>query len=189
MGVFLTVCALSAAAAILASWFLMPRLVEAYSRLRRKTFVMRPETELQPERDVDMRAALTRLARRARPHLRLSNRSGWPERHRCEQACLLNLENSPEDCIVSAMVRQWYDGASCFLCSRPLGDFPWYEHHPAALSPDGVTVPWNEVAVSRLPEVLAAYSPICWNCHAVESFRREHGTMMVHRPTHIRSIH
>jgi hypothetical protein len=189
MSVLLGVSIVLAAAAIAVSWFLIPRLVEVHNRLRGKPFVTCPEAGLPAEVEVDaMHAALSTITGAGRPHLRLSNCSRWPEKRNCRQECLAQIQESPDACIVGSLVQQWYEGTSCVLCDRPLGEFRWYEHHPAALSPEGMTLAWNTVALERLPEVMATHRPVCWNCHIIETFRREHGNPAAHRPTHIRSI-
>jgi hypothetical protein len=189
MNVFLWQSILLAAIAIVASLVVVPRLVETYRGFRGRRFVLCPETRLPAEVKVNAAlAVLSTAVAGGRPCLRLSECSRWPERRNCGQECLAQVEASPDGCLVRSIVQDLYAGTSCALCGRRLGEFRWYEHYPAALSPEGVTVEWNTIPLEKLPEVLATYSPICWNCHIAETFRRGHGDLVTHRPTHIRSV-
>jgi hypothetical protein len=84
--------------------------------------------------------------------------------------------------VAATISRQWYEGKSCVVCRRSLDHLDWLQHKPAALGPDRRTVEWRNVAPEKIPELLATHSPICWNCHNVETFRREHPELVVERP-------
>lgn len=113
--------------------------------------------------------------------VRLSACSRWPERQGCDQRCLAQIEQSPTSCLVSHMVAEWYEGKSCALCSKPIGEIVWHERPPAVLAPDGVASEWSEIAPETLPRVFASCVPLCWSCYLAESFRREFPELPVDR--------
>jgi len=114
--------------------------------------------------------------------LRLKSCSRWPERQGCGQECLAKIEAAPEDCLVRTILTKWYKGKSCIYCGKPLEEMDWLEHKPALMSPDHVTVEWKELRPETIPEVLATYTPVCWNCHVAQSFRRRYPHLVVDRP-------
>jgi hypothetical protein len=126
------------------------------------------------------RAALKILAGPQR--LRLSECSRWPERAGCGQECLSQIEAAPEGCLVRNIVARWYAGKECVYCHKPFGEINWLDHKPALMDPELKTVQWDQVPAEHLPDVLATHLPVCWNCHVVESFRREHSDLIVERP-------
>lgn len=116
------------------------------------------------------------------PRLRLQDCSRWQVRERCDEPCLSQLANAPEQCLVRRIATLWYEGKSCAFCHRPIPRVEWPSHQPALMDPHGRTVQWHEVPPEQLPQVLASFRPVCWNCHVTETFRREHPEMVVERP-------
>jgi hypothetical protein len=114
--------------------------------------------------------------------LELSQCSRWPEKAGCGQECLRQIEAQPTDCMVRSIVARWYEGTSCVLCGKPLGEIDWLERRPALLSPDLHTVQWPSVAPERLPEVLATHRPVCYSCHVAETFREQHPELVTENP-------
>lgn len=112
-------------------------------------------------------------------HLRECSR--WPERSQCDQACLREIESSPMNCLVSTMVKGWYAGKACHFCGKEIGEIVWHERPPGVLRPDGTTAEWKGVAPQDLPEIFKTCEPVCWACHVVEDFRREHPNEVVQR--------
>jgi hypothetical protein len=163
--------------------------IKTYRRFRGKMLVTCPETHGPAGVSVDARrAALTDLT--GEPVLRLTACTRWPEREGCDQACLAQIERSPEGCLVRTMLTDWYARRSCALCGR---DFPhvdsydhtavwWYDKKPALRSPDGRTVEWHEIAVETLPEVLETHHPLCWDCLIVDKLHRTHPELVTVRP-------
>lgn len=162
---------------------LLPPLIRTYRRFRGKRLVICPETRQPVAVDVDAtHAALGAMREPGWPHLRLTTCTRWPERSDCGQECVTQIEEAPEDCLVQSVIATWYMDRSCVLCGRPLGEFHWYEHFPAALGPEDKSLEWTSLEPERIPEVLATHRPICWNCHIVETFRREHPELVTDRP-------
>jgi hypothetical protein len=117
----------------------------------------------------------------ARQELRLKDCSRWPEKKNCGQECLRQIDNAPDGCLVSSILAGWYAGRECVCCGKPLGAMEWHERKPALLSPDGRSVEWQELRAEQVPDVLATHRPVCWNCHIVETFRRQHPELVVER--------
>jgi len=122
------------------------------------------------------------------PELRLASCSRWPERAGCGQECLKQIEAAPEDCLVRNLLTQWYAGKSCVSCGRPIGEISMAGAKPAVLFADKVSVEWSQIPADRLPETLAASSPICFACHMGNTLVRTHPELAVdrHRTTDAR---
>jgi len=158
-----------------------------YRRFRGRRLVTCPATKKPAAVTVDASKAAVSAAL-GEPRLRIQDCSCWPqpqpgqgERRRCGQACLAQIEAAPEDCLIKTMVTRWYAGKSCVLCRSPIDEVDWLGQKPAVMGPDRNTVQWDEVTPEHLPEVLASYQPVCWNCHVAESFRRQHPELVVDR--------
>jgi hypothetical protein len=122
--------------------------------------------------------------------LRLNSCTRWPGRADCDQDCVYQIANAPEDCAVRTMLAEFYEGRSCVLCSKPLAGPRWDEHKPALLRAyDRRTFECRELPPEALPVVLDAYLPVCWDCHIAESFRRDHPELVTDRdsktPAHV----
>lgn len=156
-------------------------MAEAYVQFRGRRVITCPETHQCATVEVDAgRAAISRVL--GQPALRLSECSRWPERQNCGQECLAQIEAAPADCLLVTMLKKWYEGKSCVYCGKPLGEVNWLEHRPAARSPEGKTIQWNEVPAEAIPQMLQTYQPVCWNCHVAATFRRLHAELVVDRP-------
>jgi hypothetical protein len=166
---------------ILAALYFVARFVGAeFLKYRGKRVITCPETRKPAAVDVDAgHAALT--AAIGHTDLRLKTCSRWPERKDCGQECLLQVELSPEDCLVRNMLTNWYAGKRCVSCGKEFGEIAWLDRKPALLSPDGQTVEWSELTPEKVPDTLATHFSVCWDCHITESFCREHPEMIVDR--------
>lgn len=153
-----------------------------FAKFKGERLVTCPETKQPAAVEVNAgRAGLESLLGDGR--LRLSECSRWPERHGCGQECLKQIESAPEDCLVRTIVSRWYAGKKCAYCGKPIGAIDWLGGQQAALlDPAEITIQWNQVPAERLPDVFAAYKPVCWDCHVVQTFRREHPGVGVERP-------
>ena len=170
-----------AVVAVGAVYVLFPTIVGAYLRLRGKRVVQCPETRRPAGVEVDAgRAAIASAF--GEPRLRLRDCTRWPERADCGQQCLAEIEAAPEECLVRTIVSRWYEDKRCVLCHKPIAPSNWALHKPALIDPNRTTHEWREIQVDELSEVFSTYQPICWNCHVAETFRREHGDLVVERP-------
>jgi hypothetical protein len=119
------------------------------------------------------------------PDLRLESCSRWPERQGCGQECLRQIESAPEDCLMRNILKHWCEGKTCAVCGKPLGQIHLADHKPALLNPEHSTVEWGQIRPETVPAVLETHAPVCWNCHIVQTFCREHPEMVVDRSRHI----
>jgi hypothetical protein len=113
---------------------------------------------------------------------RLADCSRWPERHACGRECLVQIEKSPDDCLVRTIVTAWYEDKKCVVCGKPLGHVDWHERKPAVMDQQGRARPWPEVAPESLPQVLATHRPVCFDCYVAETFRAQHPELVLDNP-------
>lgn len=156
------------------------RLAALWAKYRGRRLVTCPENQTPAGVALDARhAALSGLG--FQPQLRLSSCSRWPERAGCGQACLSQIEASPEGCLVWNILVQWYEGKSCRACGRPIGPIVAAGAKPALFTADNSSVEWSEIPAERLPEVLSAAEPICFACHMASKMMREHPELVTDR--------
>ena len=166
--------------ALAALYFVVQFVVGTFVRYRGRRVITCPETRKPAAIEVDARhAALT--AAISHPDLRLKSCSRWPERDDCGQECLLQVELSPEDCLLRNILTGWYEDKHCVSCGKAFGDIHWLDKQPALLSPEGKTFEWSELAPEKVPEALATHFPVCWDCHITETFCRQHPDLIVDR--------
>jgi hypothetical protein len=115
------------------------------------------------------------------PALRLDTCSRWPERHDCGQECLRQIELAPDGCLVRNILAKWYEGKNCAICGQPFTEIQWADHKPALWSPEQRTVAWSAIRPEAVPHTLETHLPVCWNCHIVQTFCREHPDLVVDR--------
>jgi hypothetical protein len=157
------------------------RVLRPYLRLRGTRVVNCPDNQRPAAVELDAaHAALTSSL--WRPSLRLEQCSRWPEKAGCGQACLQQVEASPEDCLVRTILTRWYDGKTCGFCGKSLGTIDWGQHRPALLAPSGKTFEWSEIDAVTLAETLATHRAVCWNCHVAETFRRQRPDLVIDNP-------
>lgn len=113
--------------------------------------------------------------------LHLKSCSRWPEMAGCDEACLRQIQESPHGCAVQTIVAQWYEGKSCHFCGRHIERIVWHERPPAVRTREGQTAEWKDIAPQDLQVVFMTADAVCWACHVVETFRREHPELVVER--------
>ncbi|HAF15693.1 MAG TPA: hypothetical protein DHU55_07775 [Blastocatellia bacterium] len=150
-------------------------------RYRESRIITCPDTGEAVMVEVDaVHAALTSLA--GAPDIRLRNCRRWPINENCGQECLTQLDVAPPECLVSAVLRRWYDSKQCIYCGKPFQHIQLTDHKPALQSPDGELVEWRQVPIENISIVMDTYSPVCWDCYVAQSFRRDHPELVVYRP-------
>ncbi|HKY05935.1 MAG TPA: hypothetical protein VJQ56_13655 [Blastocatellia bacterium] len=154
-----------------ALYFVVPFALTALFKYRGKRVITCPETRQPAAVEVDARHAAATAAI-GRLDLRLKDCSRWPEKKDCDQACLLQVELSPEECLLRNIIARWYAGKSCVLCGRPFGHINWIDHKPAIMDEEGKTLEWGEIAAERVPAAMDTHTPVCWDCHVAETLRR-----------------
>lgn len=115
------------------------------------------------------------------PRLVIASCSHWPERAGCDQACLSQIEASPEGTLVRNIVAKWYDERTCVYCAMPIHDVGFGAVVPALLSPDGALREWKDVAIEELPRMLESAGAVCARCELVEDFRRRFPNRVIDR--------
>lgn len=174
--------------ALAALYFVFPLVAGAFLRYRGKRVITCPETRKPAAVEVDARhAALT--AAISHPDLRLKSCSRWPEREDCGQECLLQIELSPEGCLLRNILTDWYANKHCVSCGKKFGEIHWSDNKPALLSLEGRTVEWSELRPEEVPGLLATHYPVCWDCHITETFCREHPELIIDRSRISEGIH
>jgi len=126
------------------------------------------------------RAAVAAIAGKER--IELCQCSRWPERADCDQACLPELKENPEEHGVWTIAAHWYEGKKCFYCGRVITPLSHLDHPPGLVGFDGKIIEWNQIPAEKLPAQFASAHPVCWNCSVVESFRQQHPELIVVRP-------
>lgn len=152
----------TAVVAIGALIFLVSPVVRWYLRHRGTRIVTCPETKTPAAVEVD--AFHYAFSDDYAKKLHLKECSRWPERENCGEECLRQIEAAPEDCTIRAVVTKWYGDKNCALCGRAIGKIDWPKHKPGVLGPDRKTALWSEFRPEMLPEVMATYQPVCWDC-------------------------
>lgn len=176
-----TVISIAMAAAGLALLYLLYRSAgRAYFKSRGVRVVTCPENTQPAAVTLDALHAATSTLRSAH-ELHLQNCSRWPERKDCGQSCLQQIETSPDGYLVRSILTSWYHDKTCAICGKPVGEIHWADHKPAILSPDRRTLEWHEVKPEDIPATLASHLPVCWNCHIVQTFRRDHPELVIDR--------
>lgn len=155
--------------------------VITYRRYAGKRLVTCPENRQPAAVDVDALHAAAEAIRTGGAELRLNACSRWPAMAGCEQPCVSQIADSPEQSLVRTIVAQWYAGKRCAMCAREIPPIAWHEQAPAVLGPDGVTKEWTEERPEALPAIFKTHQPICFTCHLGESFRHEHPEWVVER--------
>jgi hypothetical protein len=112
-------------------------------------------------------------------HLRSCTR--WPEKRNCNQACLSQIVAAADGCLARARVAQWYTGKSCVFCHKPIEALTRIDRRPGLLTPDGLTMEWDDAPIEMLPDVFETHQPVCWSCHVSETFRRQFIEVVVDR--------
>jgi len=154
-------------------------------RFRGVRLIVCPENYQPAAVKVDARRAARWAALSGEADLRLNACSRWPEKEGCDQACLSQIENSPETCALHSIVETWFHGKRCYFCRHVIDE-------PAAVvTPHGGVMEWTAILPEQVPNVFAVSDPVCRRCFMVESFRREHPEMVierVHPADHARTI-
>ena len=145
-------------------------------RIYRKTLGQQIDVHDAASLELDpMDAAFNALLRSREVNLRSCSR--WSDKGGCGQCCMAQVEATRDGCLVRDVLAAWYDGTSCTLCQKQLSvDFE--RHKPALMTPDRITMDWADLRVEDMHEVLETHSPVCWNCHIVETMSRMHPALM-----------
>lgn len=143
-----------------------------YARTRRAyrgpRAVICPEAAELGAIEVDA-AHAARTAAVGAPDLRLRGCTLWPEHGDCGQKCLEQLKRPPPEPIIWAVLRKWYVGKWCAVCSTPFGEIDWVDRRPALMSRDRKLLAWTQVSPMAIAATLETHLPVCWSCSQVGS--------------------
>lgn len=163
------------------AYLLLSGFAGAYRRFRGTRVITCPENHEPAAVRVDALNAAHWAAVAGEPVLRVDRCSRWPEKAGCDQACLTQIRDSSDACLLQNMVGAWYEGKDCVYCRKAAGPIRWDEHPPALRGPDGTMREWTEFSPQQLPLVFLTHQPVCWRCHIVEGFRRDHADLVIER--------
>ena len=159
----------------------LPIAVDVYRRFQGTRVVTCPENQCATAVEVDaLHAAFTAIG--GGTTVTLAHCSRWRKGHTCNQQCLRQIEQAPEQCLVRTMLAKYFAGKHCVLCAASFDGIASWGHRAGLLAPGGYTIEWGEIASEQLPAVLESHRPVCWNCHVAETFRRQHGDLVIDRP-------
>lgn len=173
----------------IAAYLLFSGFLKTYRRYRGKRLITCPENHQPASVRVAAFDAAKWFAISGETDLRLRSCSRWPEMAGCAEDCLAQIETSPERCLVLNIVASWYDGKRCSYCEEAIGAIVWHERPPALRLRDGSTREWKDIRTEELPAVFASAQPVCWRCNLTETFRREHGEIVIERPRPQTALH
>lgn len=168
------------AAAALITLMLAVRLARTYFGMRGMRVVLCPDNRRTAGVELDAgRAALSGILHA--PELRLRSCSRWPEKQDCGRECLRQVAEAGDACLLRDMVADWYEGKSCAMCGRRIGDIDWSVSKPGLITQQGAILGWAEVDFGRIHEILDTSNPVCFTCHVTNRFVRNHPELVVDR--------
>jgi len=144
-------------------------------RFRGVRLIVCPENYQPAAVKVDAKRAARWAALSGEADLHLNACSRWPEKEGCDQACLSQIEDSPEKSALQNIVETWFDGKRCYFCRHMIDEVG------AVVTPQGGVIDWTQIVPEQVPNFLAVSDPVCRRCYTVESFRREHPEMVIER--------
>ncbi len=171
---------LAAAAVALVIVILAVRLARTYFAMRGTRVVTCPENHHKAGVELDARTAALSGVLHA-PELRLRSCTRWPEKQDCGRECLRQIAEAGDACLLRGILAGWYEGRSCAMCGRPIGEIDWAARKPGLMTPEGTIIGWAQVDPDRIDETLATHNPVCFTCHVTNTFAREHPELIVDR--------
>jgi len=101
--------------------------------------------------------------------------SGWPEREGCDQACLKQIREARDGCLMHTLVAACYEGKTCVECGRAI-------EGPAAIRLlDGTSHEWGDFQPQDLPSLFDTAEALCWQCNNVKELEHLRPELIVHR--------
>jgi len=143
--------------------------LQSYFRSRGRRAVICPENRESVTVELDSQFAF-RTALRGQEHQRLQSCSRWPETGDCDQACLAQIDPSPEN--LELLLQKWYQGKRCVTCDRLLSPADWQRGRLALLNEKQKLFELRHMQLEEIPSVLDHMAPLCWNCHQEERARQ-----------------
>lgn len=166
---------LALAVVAIAVYVFLGEFLRNWFRYRGVKLIVCPENYQPAAVKVDAKHAARFAALSGEADLRLDACSRWPEKEGCDQACLTQIEASPEKSALESIVDKWFIGKRCYFCRHVV------EEPAAVVTPGGGVVEWTTIVPEQIPNVFAVSDPVCRRCFVVESFRREHPEWVIER--------
>ena len=170
---------LVASIAAWAAWDML-RALRIARRLRGDRIVTCPETGRAAAVAIDVGHAVTTGLTEHAPTVRLRTCSRWAERGRCDEPCIAEAQELSST--TPALVERTLSGKPCAFCARPIARASYLDHHAALLDAGGLTTAWTDIPPELLRDALSTRSPVCWDCHIAETFRRTYPALVTDRP-------
>lgn len=143
--------------------------LQAYFANRGRRSVVCPENGEAADVEVDRNYAL-QTALHNHESSRLESCTRWPEKGDCGQDCLVQLDPSPEN--VERLLRKWFEGKTCAICTCPLTASDWQRSRLAVLNAQQKIFELRHMRLDQLQSSLKNTRPLCWNCHQEERTRQ-----------------
>jgi hypothetical protein len=155
------------------------RALLAWRRLRGPRAVTCPNAGQPAGVQIDLRHMVAAAIAGKKPAIRIASCSRWPEHAGCGEACLGDATN-PEN-TTRRIAERGFKDKTCIYCRKPVGDPHFLDHYPALRGSDDMTLGWPDIPPEQLRDAFQASTPVCWNCHIAELFRREHPELVTTR--------
>ncbi len=156
-------------AAILVTGAPVAMALQSYYANRGRQSVKCPDNGEPADVELDHQYAF-RTALAGQEHARLESCSRWPEKGDCEQDCLVQVDQSPEN--LERLFSKWYAGKSCAICIRPLTPADWRLGRVGVLNQHHELFELRDLPPDSLESVLAQTRPLCLQCHQEEHQRQ-----------------
>jgi hypothetical protein len=157
----------------------LTRMIRDWGCLKGDRLVTCPVTGHPAAVRIDVLDAAFKTRNSGNPKVRIANCSLWMAGGACSQGCV--WEAVASESAVRSVVAQWYANKKCVYCGKPITPES-LGHRSALRGPQGATREWSEVPPARLLDSLRIDSPVCWNCHVAETFRRTRPELVTDRP-------
>jgi hypothetical protein len=145
--------------------------IRAWARFRGTRVVTCPETRRPARVAVDLGHAMVSAAWE-RADVCIAQCSRWPERHGCDEACVPQIEESPDGTRARTIAARFFQGQRCVICQRRLEPLKRTGLQPGFMNPvTREVVAWIHVPAQELPDAIAVRRPLCPDCTLAESSR------------------
>ena len=152
------------------------------AKVRGPRVITCPDNKETAAVEVDAARAVLSSIFKGQTHYQLTACTRWPEKEGCGQDCVVEIEQTPNHCLVRTVLADWYLGRNCAFCGRAFGELNWHDHKPGLYDPEQQkNLEWTDVRPELVYAALATFEPVCWDCNVVERFRVEHPELVVER--------
>src|SRR5262245_6118179 len=155
-----------------------------WARLRGKRVVVCPATKQPAAVSVDVEHAVA-TALLGKTDLRLTACSRWPERGRCQQPCVNQIEIREFDTRPGTLAARFFATRRCAICQCLIEPLSALTLQPGFMDPaTGRVEAWDEIEPQDLPGAIVTRRPLCSTCTLAESFRDRYPDEVAGRRVH-----